>query len=94
MGEPLPEADLGMTSDCIGGEAAKATELFPRRALERVRPRVIMPVSPRVRVAQGQMNEDKSLAGHGGRISVRFSAAPAPDTEISIREVSRERLNE
>lgn len=69
---PLPEADLLLHR----GEAARATELTPRRFLSAKHGQgsghaVTMPASPRVRGAQGQMNGDScwQVPGSGLRRS-------------------------
>lgn len=98
-GTPLREADLGMTPARIGEKRRKAQSLSPnafplQSSWEGSAHAAITPVSPRVRVVREQMNGDSRWQVTGDRGSVPISAAPAPDTEISIREVSSERRNE
>lgn len=73
---PLPEADLLLHR----GEAAKTTELTPRSFPSAEHGQgsghaVTMPVSPRVRGAQGQMNGDshRQVTGSGSLSGLRRS---------------------
>lgn len=74
-GAPLPEADLGMTSDCIGEKRRKLRSFSPAELWKGSSHAAIMPVSPRVRVAQEQMNEDSrwQVTGAGSLSGLRRS---------------------